>query len=114
LAAYQKDPDDPQWKDDPAVKDWNAWIDRYLPRADKTDFFNVYGYNSAQTLVEVFKRCGDDLTRENVMKQVTSLNDAAHAAAGYEAFDVADRSASDETNPGCRNLTANDGGCSAT
>jgi branched-chain amino acid transport system substrate-binding protein len=73
-AAYQKDPNDPQWKDDPAVKDWNVWVDRYLPRADKTDFLNVYGYNSAQTLVEVLKRCGDDLTRENVMKHVTSLN----------------------------------------
>ena len=63
-----------QWKDDPAVKDWNAWIDHYLPRADKTDFLNVYGYNSAQTLAEVLKRCGYDLTRENVMKQATSLN----------------------------------------
>jgi hypothetical protein len=74
LAAYQKDPNDPQWKDDPAVNDWIAWIDRYLPRADKTDFLNVYGYNSAQMLVEVLRRCGDDLTRENVMKQATSLN----------------------------------------
>jgi branched-chain amino acid transport system substrate-binding protein len=63
-AAYQKDPNDPQWKDDPAIRDWNVWIDRYPPRADKTDFFDVYGYNSAQTLVEVLKRCGDDLTRE--------------------------------------------------
>jgi ABC-type branched-subunit amino acid transport system substrate-binding protein len=73
-AAYQKDPNDPQWKDDPAVKDWNAWMDRYLPNGDKSDFLNVYGYSTAQTLVEVLKLCGDDLTRENVMKNVTSLN----------------------------------------
>jgi branched-chain amino acid transport system substrate-binding protein len=59
---------------------------------------DVYGYNSAQTLVEVLKRCGDDLTRENVLKQAASLNTTLPMPlAGHGAFDVTDRSAPDET-----------------
>jgi len=72
--AYLKDPTDPQWQTDPAYKDWLAFMDRYYPGGDKTSSFPVYGYTVAQTLVQVLKQCGDDLTRENVMKQAASLH----------------------------------------
>ena len=71
---YFKDPTDPQWKDDKAYKDWLAWMEKYYPEGDKADTFNVFGYNLAMTLVHVLKQCGDDLTRENVMKQAASLD----------------------------------------
>jgi branched-chain amino acid transport system substrate-binding protein len=70
---YIKDPTDPAWKDDPAIKEWAAFMDKYFPEGDKTSTFSVYGYATAQTLVQVLKQCGDDLTRENVMKQATNL-----------------------------------------
>ncbi len=72
--AYFKDPTDPQWKDDPAFKQWLAWMDKYYPDGDKADTFNVYGYNLAMTMVQVLKQCGDDLTRENIMKQAANLD----------------------------------------
>ncbi|MCC0004726.1 MAG: ABC transporter substrate-binding protein [Methylobacteriaceae bacterium] len=72
--AYMKDPNDPQWKDDAGVKKWNAFVDKYLPGANKADGGIVTGYNAAQTMVQVLKQCGDNLTRENVMKQAASLN----------------------------------------
>ena len=59
----------------PAIKDWVAFMDKYYPDGDKTDAGNVYGHRSPQTLVQVLKQCGDDLTRENVMKQAANLND---------------------------------------
>jgi hypothetical protein len=46
---------------------------KYYPEGDKDSSFNTYGYSTTQLLIEVLKRCGDDLTRENVMKQATSL-----------------------------------------
>jgi branched-chain amino acid transport system substrate-binding protein len=72
-AAFYKDPTDPTWKDDAAYKEWVAFMDKYYPDGDKTSGFTVYGYVEAQTLVEVLKQCGDNLTRENVMKQAASL-----------------------------------------
>ena len=72
--AYFKDPTDPQWKDDAAFKEWLAWMDKYYPEGDKTDLFNVYGYNLAMTMVQVLKQCGNDLTRENIMKQAANLD----------------------------------------
>jgi branched-chain amino acid transport system substrate-binding protein len=72
--AYLKDPTDPQWKADPAYKDWLGFMSQYYPGGDKTSSFPVYGYTVAQTLVQVLKQCGDDLSRENVMKQAASLN----------------------------------------
>ena len=72
--AYFKDPTDPQWKDDAAFKQWLAWMDKYYPNGDKSDTFNVYGYNLAMTMVQVLKQCGDDLTRENIMKQAANLD----------------------------------------
>jgi branched-chain amino acid transport system substrate-binding protein len=72
---YVKDPTDPAWKDDPAVKEWAAFMDKYFPDGDKTSTFSTYGYAVAQTLVQVLKQCGDELTRENVMKQAANLKD---------------------------------------
>jgi ABC-type branched-subunit amino acid transport system substrate-binding protein len=73
--AYLKDPTDPLWKDDPGIKTWLAFMDKYFPDGDKTNINNIYGYASAQTMVQVLKQCGDNLTRENVMKQAASLKD---------------------------------------
>ncbi len=71
--AYLKDPTDPTWKDDAAYKEWLAFMDKYHPDGDKTSNLTVYGYLAAQTLVAVLKQSGDNLTRENVMKQAASL-----------------------------------------
>jgi branched-chain amino acid transport system substrate-binding protein len=70
---YGKDPADPQWKDDPGVKRYFEFMAKYFPDGDKNSNFNTYGYSTAQLLVHVLKQCGDDLTRENVMKQATNL-----------------------------------------
>jgi branched-chain amino acid transport system substrate-binding protein len=72
---YIKDPTDPVWKDDPAIKEWASFMDKYFPAGDKTSTFGVYGYATAQTLVQVLKQCGDELTRENVMRQAANLKD---------------------------------------
>jgi branched-chain amino acid transport system substrate-binding protein len=74
-SAYLKDPTDPQWKDDPGMKTWNAFLDKYFPEADRADASVVYGYTVAQTMVYVLKQCGDDLTRANIMKQAASIKD---------------------------------------
>ena len=70
---YLKDPADPKWKDTKEYKDWLAWMKKYLPNGNLGDVFNVYGYTVAQNMVYVLKQCGDDLTRENVMKQAASI-----------------------------------------
>jgi branched-chain amino acid transport system substrate-binding protein len=72
--AYVKDATDPNWKDDAGAKEWSAFMQKYYPEGDRTSAFTVYGYLVAQTLQHVLKQCGDDLTRENVMKQAASLN----------------------------------------
>ena len=58
--AYLKDPTDPAWKDDPGVKAWREFMDKYYPDGDKTNSNNVYGYAVAQTMVQVLKQCGDE------------------------------------------------------
>jgi branched-chain amino acid transport system substrate-binding protein len=73
-AAYQKDPADPQWKDDPAMKAWNTWMDKYNPRVDKSDYYAPYGYNIGFAVVHILKQCGDDLTRANIMRQASNLD----------------------------------------
>jgi branched-chain amino acid transport system substrate-binding protein len=78
-AEYLKDPTDPQWKDDPEIKTWNAFLDKYYPEANRADAFVIYGYAVAQSMVQVLKRCGDDLTRANVMQQAASMHDAVVA-----------------------------------
>jgi ABC-type branched-subunit amino acid transport system substrate-binding protein len=70
---YGKDPADPTWKDDAGMKRYLAFMAKYYPDGDKESLFNTYGYSTSQLLVEVLKNCGNDLTRENVMKQATSL-----------------------------------------
>jgi branched-chain amino acid transport system substrate-binding protein len=74
-ATYGMDATDHQWDNDPNMKEWVAFMDKYNPSGDKTDAGNLYGYGVARTLVQVLKQCGDDLTRENVMKQAASLKD---------------------------------------
>jgi branched-chain amino acid transport system substrate-binding protein len=74
-AAFLKDPTDPQWKNDAATKEWLAWMKRHYPDGNIADIYNVVGYSYSQALVEILRRCGDDLTRENVMKQATNLKD---------------------------------------
>jgi ABC-type branched-subunit amino acid transport system substrate-binding protein len=68
-----KDPTEPRWKDDPGMKEWFAWMLAYYPQGDTSDDNNVYGYLYAQTLVHVLKQCGDDLSRENVLRQATNI-----------------------------------------
>jgi len=72
-ATYGKDPTDPQWKDDPGIKNFDAFLAKYLPEANRSDSSVVYGYAAAQTMVHVLKACGDNLTRENVMKQAANI-----------------------------------------
>jgi branched-chain amino acid transport system substrate-binding protein len=72
-SAYLKDPTDPQWKDDAGMKGWNAFLDKYFPEADRTDASVMYGYTVAQGVVHVLQNCGNDLTRENIMKQAASI-----------------------------------------
>jgi ABC-type branched-subunit amino acid transport system substrate-binding protein len=76
-AGYLKDASDPQWKDDEGMKKFMAFIDNYMPGANISDANLVYGYAAAQTMVQVLKQAGDNLTRENVMKQAASLKDFA-------------------------------------
>jgi branched-chain amino acid transport system substrate-binding protein len=76
-AQYLKDASDPQWKDDEAMKKFMTFIDKYMPGANISDLNLSYGYAAAQTMVQVLKQCGDNLTRENVMKQAASLKDFA-------------------------------------
>jgi branched-chain amino acid transport system substrate-binding protein len=72
---YLKDPTDRAWDSDKDLVAWKAFMHKNYPGGDLKDVFNVYGYCTAQTLVEVLKRCGDNLTRENVMKQAAGLKD---------------------------------------
>jgi len=70
---YGKDPGDPQWKDDPGLKRYFAFMDKYYPEGDKLNTVNTYGYSTAELLVQILHQCGDDLTRENIMRQATNL-----------------------------------------
>jgi branched-chain amino acid transport system substrate-binding protein len=72
--VYFKDPTDPKWRDDQGYKDWLAFMQKYYPDGNLADNFNVIGYSTVQTLVEVLKRCGDDLSRENIMKVAAHLD----------------------------------------
>jgi branched-chain amino acid transport system substrate-binding protein len=74
-AAYAKDGADSQWDNDPGMKKFFAFLEKYFPEGNKLDGSVVYGYGAAQTMVKVLEMCGDNLTRENVMKQAASLKD---------------------------------------
>ena len=71
--AYFRDQTDPAMASDPGVKEWTAFMDKYYPEGDKTNNSNVSAYTTARLLVQVLQQCGDNLTRENVMKQAANL-----------------------------------------
>jgi branched-chain amino acid transport system substrate-binding protein len=71
--SFLKDASDPAWKDDPAMKAWSSFMDKYYPDGDKADINAVFGYAAAETLFQVLSQCGNDLSRENVMRQAASL-----------------------------------------
>ena len=73
-AAYLKDPKDPKWKDDPAMNEWRAFMTKWYPEGDQEDAATVFAYGIARGLEQVLRQCGDDLTRENIMKQAANLN----------------------------------------
>jgi branched-chain amino acid transport system substrate-binding protein len=73
--GYLKDPGDPALKNDSGVRDYMAFMQKYYADGNPADVLNAYGYSAAQTLGQVLKQCGDDLTRENVMRQAANLKD---------------------------------------
>jgi branched-chain amino acid transport system substrate-binding protein len=73
-SSYLKDPTDPAWEGDPDMRTWRAFMAKYYPEGDLKDAGNVYGYGLSQTIVHVLRACGDDLSRENIMRQAISLN----------------------------------------
>jgi branched-chain amino acid transport system substrate-binding protein len=72
--AYLKDPSDPQWAEDQGFKDWLAFMKKYQPNGDLSDGSNVYGYSATQTLAVMLKQCGEDLSRENILRQAANLD----------------------------------------
>jgi ABC-type branched-subunit amino acid transport system substrate-binding protein len=72
--SFLKDAGDATWKEDPPIKTWSAFMDKYFPDGDKDDSYAIFGYAAAETLLRVLNQCGDDLSRENVMRQAASLN----------------------------------------
>jgi ABC-type branched-subunit amino acid transport system substrate-binding protein len=72
-AAYNKDPTDPQWKDDGGIRNFDAFLTKYFPEGNREDLLLMNGYNFAQTMVHVLRKCGDDLSRANIMKQAASI-----------------------------------------
>lgn len=73
-ATFLKDPTDSAWEDDSGYREFRAWMEKHFPEGDPANRSNVSGYTAAQMLVEVLKRCGDNLTRANVMKQSANLH----------------------------------------
>jgi len=74
-AAYFKDPFDPQWKNDPDVVAWNAWMDKYIPNSDKTDTGYMHAYITGNLLKHVLTQAGNNLSRENIMQQARTMKD---------------------------------------
>jgi branched-chain amino acid transport system substrate-binding protein len=74
-AGYSKDATDPAWADDPEFKRWSDFMDKYYPDGDRSNSSTVVGYAVTETVVQVLKQCGDELTRENIMKQAANLKD---------------------------------------
>ena len=91
-AAYLKDPKDPTWKDDPAMNEWRAFMTKWYPEGDQEDASTTFGYGVAKGLEQVLRQCGDDLTRENIMKQAANLNfETRRLSAGHQDQDQPDR-----------------------
>jgi ABC-type branched-subunit amino acid transport system substrate-binding protein len=74
-ASSFKEADDPSWAKDDGMKRWVAFMDAYYPTGDRKNLFTVYGYSAAELLVQVLRQCGDDLSRENIMRQAANLKD---------------------------------------
>ena len=72
-SAYLKDATDSKWANDKAIAEWRQFMNKYYPDGNQADVFNVYGYTVAMTIAQVLKQCGDNLTRENVMRQAANL-----------------------------------------
>jgi branched-chain amino acid transport system substrate-binding protein len=72
---YMKDPTDHRWDNDDGMKEWHAFMDKNMPGADLTDAGHVYAYGVSKAMLAVLKQCGDDFSRENIMKQTTSMHD---------------------------------------
>ena len=70
---WVKDPNDPAMTDDAGVKEWREFMTRYYPGGDQTNNINVIAYVLAQTLEQVLKKCGDNLTHDNIMRTATTL-----------------------------------------
>jgi branched-chain amino acid transport system substrate-binding protein len=73
-AVYLKDPSDPRWANDDGIRQFRAFMTKYYPEGDQENGTTVFGYGAAKAFVEVLGQCGDNLTRENLMKQMTSLD----------------------------------------
>ena len=100
-SAYLKDTSDPQWKDDAGMKAFDEFLTKYFPEGNRIDGSVMFGYTVAQGLVHVLKACGDDLTRENVMKQAANIKDlrARRPVARHQGQHQPDRLRSDLAGP---------------
>jgi branched-chain amino acid transport system substrate-binding protein len=74
-ALYMKEVTDPQWKNDKGFTDWVAWMKKYYPEGAMDDQANAYAYNVAILVTHVLKQCGNDLSRENIMRQAANVKD---------------------------------------
>jgi branched-chain amino acid transport system substrate-binding protein len=74
-SAFVKDPTDSRWDADPGLQEWRQWMKQYNPNGNLADALNVWGYSTAQTMVQVLRQCGDELTRDNLMRQAANLKD---------------------------------------
>lgn len=72
--AYMKEPADPRWQNTPELNEWTAWMKKYNPTVSLTDNLGVYGYSQGQVVAQILKQAGDNLTRENIMKQAASID----------------------------------------
>ncbi len=114
-SAYLKDTSDPQWKDDAGMKAFDEFLTKYFPEGNRIDGSVMFGYTVAQGLVHVLKACGDDLTRENVMKQAASIKDlrARRPVARHQGQHSARPTSLRSRRSNCRSSRAKPGNCSA-
>jgi ABC-type branched-subunit amino acid transport system substrate-binding protein len=74
-SVYVKDPSDPGWDNDPGMKEWKAWITKYMPEVDPRDQNYVNSYNEGMVLVQALKQAGSNLSRDNILKQALNIKD---------------------------------------
>ena len=85
--SFRKEPTDVTWANDPGVQEYLAFMKKFMPDANPTETYSLFGYATAQTFVHVLQNCGDNLTRENLMRQATSIKDLVlpHHASRHQA-----------------------------